>query len=169
MVQRVIPILIMVACLWHAQVAAAQPAAGQTILELDDWWNFDFAKNSCGRVDNYMRENNDPMAVACAGDVVAEVQRFEDALVTELAANPYCKGVYVTRYAGPHAKEQPTYAADRPRWSLSLNFIPGETRQTWEMLSPKPGRQYTTGSGTPVEIAAKLCVIVTGQGAQQAR
>ena len=50
---------------------------------------------------------------------------------------------------------------------LSLNFTPGETRQAWEMLSPSPIRQYTTGSGTPAEIAAKLCAIVTGQGAPQ--
>jgi hypothetical protein len=151
---------VVIACLWVAQPAAAQPAAEQPIIEFNDWWSFDATlKALCLR-----RHVGTPSeTMACTEDAAADMRHFEDALATELMADPNCRGVSITRYS----KDHPNHAAGPLRWSFTLDLMSGETRPDWQMHGPSG--QPTTGSGTPAEIAAKLCVILKGQGAQQAR
>ena len=137
-----------------AMASGALAGDAQDIV-IDDRTAFDYAKSAC---DLWVR---DTPPFPCSEDVTAEVRVFENRLLSELTADPRCKGIHVTRNVRPYV-EAGRLVAGRPFWRFSLKLVPGEPRQIWEMLSPAPDHHYTTGSGTPSEIAAKLCVIVTG-------
>lgn len=126
----------------------------QTVV-LDSWWDVDYAKQSCN--------GQNP----CQSDPVQAVHEFEIELTTQFAAQAACVNVQFIRFSGP--KEENKSANDatpKSYWSLSLNFIPGSTKQTWQMVQSPIKTAVLQGDGTPAEIAKEVCAIVNGKGAK---
>jgi hypothetical protein len=116
---------------------------------VDDRWNVDYAKNGCS-----MRAITEE---PCVGDPVAEVRSFEAQLGTFFASDPSCQGVVLANYKGPDSA--PSRAASIADWRLTLDFIFGETSQSWSMIRHVDS-SYNTGNGNPRKIAHTICAVV---------
>ena len=144
---------------------------------IDGWWDVDFAKGTCDaaqkELDNDKKKKYESfpkttqIADACLLDNTGGVRDFENSLMTEFASNPNCKSVHVIYFVGPDAGDNKGYdkVLDEFHYQLSLGFIPGELSQEWQMTSSPKLTSYTKGTGTPQEIANKVCPIVIGTGA----
>ena len=141
---------------------AARSMAADAIVILDTWWNVDYARSACRWA---------PAIQACqGGNPVSEVRDFEDRMLTQLAANPECKGVHVDRYAGP-GTESTTFVTlmKSPgwpsRWILFFDYRPGDPLQPWQLLRLEPDT-LLKGVGDPGQVARQVCAIVGGHGAK---
>lgn len=123
------------------------------IVVVDDWWNLDFAKSDCA-----LRATRNK--AACLFDPTLEVRNFEAQLVTYFAADPSCSGIVLV---GPNGRE-----GLEPHWLLMLDFLPGESTQSWEIVAPgvaSTRRQvYSAGKGEPKEIVHTVCAVVQHGG-----
>ena len=157
----------------------------EKILVIDGWWDIDFAKNTCADANRILNEDKEIIkqsgcenvtacpeltkrSEACLLDNTGGIRDFESNLMTELASNPNCKSVHVIYFVGPAAGDNKEYdkVLDEFHYQLSLNFIPSEPSQEWQMTSSPKLTSYTKGTGTPQEIANKVCPIVIGTGAK---
>jgi hypothetical protein len=61
-------------------------------------------------------------------------------------------------------------AVQRDFWSLSLNYPPGATKQSWEMIKEVSKKvivaTYTEGEGDRKQVAGDVCALATSQGAK---
>ena len=152
---------------------------------IDGWWDVDFAKNTCADSNRILNEDKEIIkqsgcenvtacpeltkrSEACLLDNTGGVRDFENNLMTELASNPNCKSVHVVYFSGPDTGYNNEYdkVSDELYYQISLNFIPGELTQEWQMTSFPKLTSYTKGTGTPQEIANKICPIILGIGAK---
>jgi hypothetical protein len=128
----------------------------EPIVVIDDWWNVDFAKDSC-----LSRANiGDP----CGSDPVLEVRDFEAQFRTSFASDPLCHGVILADYSGPKGvASQAASGADTSKadWQLMLDFIVGEPSQSWTLVHRG---QTSTGQGSPREIMHTVCGVVQQTG-----
>ena len=168
-------------------VAWASSAAAQQTIVLDSWWNVDYAKEACRSALSFFQQERTliaqigceavtacpevmPAVMACqmafpAGDPTAEVRDFEDRVLSHMASDPRCKGIEIGRYSGPNSSNAAqNKVALESHWTLFLNFNPGATSQSWEILRQKPDT-YMKGEDNPQDTARRVCVIVNGHGA----
>ena len=143
--------------------APAKAVASPSPILIDDWWNVDFARNSCNGTSSV------PDQPECRFvDAVADIQNFEDSMLTFMIRDPQCSGVRVARYAGPKAPLDPAVAEvmkQAGHWTLLIIYHPGVTRQQWELKRDQPSI-FTKGEGDPKQVANDLCSIANGRGAR---
>jgi hypothetical protein len=139
-----------------AGILLAACARPQPTVVIDDWWNVDYAKNSCRAA-----ANPDQCAIA----IVAEVRSLEDAIATELASNADCKGVRLARFEGPNGTPPATIDAMKANyWSLTLDVTTAAPSQHWGLIQ-RDNAHVFGGVDTPAQIASKVCAIANGRGA----
>ncbi len=126
--------------------------AKKTAIRLDDWWNVDYAKNTCQSLSR--------SGTPCIGDPTAEVRNFEREIGTAITSDSRCHDITVISYAGPNAPASENVAT---QWQLMLDFVPGQATQSWSMLH-KSDRSVTTGQGTAKDIALSVCAVVKHVG-----
>lgn len=142
-------------------------ASAEERIVIDGWWNVGYAREVCS-------ERARTNGVGCNVDPTPEVRDFEDHLMTHLASDTSCAGISVIRYGGPGTpvSQSMNDTVSSPFWSLSLNFVPGASRQEWEINHSKPGDAHELlvtnhrGEGSTAQIARDVCAIVTGSGAK---
>jgi hypothetical protein len=127
----------------------------EPIVVIDDWWNVDFAKNSCDR----RAASNDP----CTGDPVVEVRDFESQLRTFFTSDPRCQGIILAAFGPGQAASKAASEADTSKadWQLMLDFSVGQTSQGWTMVHHG---QTSTGQGQPKDVVQAVCAIVRQAG-----
>lgn len=133
--------------------SSAVAESNEPVIVLDSWWSVDYAKNKCSKSN------------ACSVDPAAEAMNFEDRLAAQLAAHRQCSGVFIVKYRGgnfDHDKTIMDALQKRPRWTLIIDYIPGQETQSWWLRLEDGPR--TQGEGDPKEIAGKACSIVTERG-----
>jgi hypothetical protein len=120
---------------------------------IDDWWNVDFAKNGC----ELRASTGNP----CIGDPAADVREFESQLSTFFASDPSCRGVVFVSFSGP--KSTTPRVASGAEWQLMLDFVMGESSQSWSMVR-RTKFLVTSGQGDPKGIAHAVCTVVKQTG-----
>jgi hypothetical protein len=105
-------------------------------------------------------------------------REFKQKLTAQLLIEPKCKGVRLAEWAsfdyelGSESKQK-RWIND-PHWLLTIDFVPSivmRPKQKWTMTLTLAGMTAVNispaqGEGTPAEIAAAACAIVTVQGAE---
>jgi hypothetical protein len=125
---------------------------------IDDWWNEDFAREACRSAP--VKDD------ACVQEQVRNVRIFELDLTTQLASLPECGGIKVVRFSNPNeANKAAAEAIGKVHWTLSLNYMPGTSKQQWQMLRSLPNSALMQGEGVPAQIAKSVCTIVNERGA----
>jgi hypothetical protein len=152
---------------------------------LDSWWNEDYAKGECEHALTWYAQNRaDIRSFGCTqvaacieltpviqdcqlhADPTAEVRDFEDRLTTYLATDPQCKGVRIVRFNDPRGDNAAAGDAMRGRyWMLFIDYMPGAAKQAWG-LRGRTSSAFAKGEGDPQAIAAAVCAIATGKGAE---
>jgi hypothetical protein len=134
------------------------------VVILDSWWDVDYAKNVCRQSKNYTEENQKTID-ACLLDDSGGIRDFETILATNFATNPQCKGVEFIKANAPgqNTKAQ-SDALQGDNWSLSIDYIPGQEKQSWAVLGP--AHQLLKGEAISEAIAKNVCVIANGSGAK---
>jgi hypothetical protein len=163
--------------------ADAQSGA-EPVVVIDDWWNVDYAKNSCVSAMQWDKENSTlvaqvgcdsvtscpemtPVVDACRFDPVGNLNNFETELLAQFASNAHCREVQIATYKGPKEPNPSVDTAMRgPHWFLSFNYIPGARKQSWTMNQSEHLTAITSGEGEPKEVAEMVCSIVTQSGAK---
>jgi hypothetical protein len=136
----------------------SKPAVPTVVL--DDWWNVDYAKQSCN-------DSTPANRTACEAGAVMEVREFERLLATEFASNSACQSVRLVQYEGPtDTRPEAVEAVSAKPSFLMLDYIPGTKQQRWTMATRAEHSAATEGSGDAREIAATVCVIVRQRGAE---
>lgn len=134
-------------------VVVAGCSKPQPLIVLDSWWDIDYAKQLCN--------GRNP----CFPDPVQGVRDFETELATQFSAQTICHSVQFIRFYGPeNADKAAIDATNKEHWSLSLNFIPGTSKQQWQMVQSAKKAFVMHGAGTPNDIAKEVCSIVISHG-----
>jgi len=152
------------------------------VVILDSWWDVDYAKNVCRQSKNYFEQSradikqfgcdqvsgcseSSKIRDACLLDDSGGIRDFETILATNFATNPQCKGVEFIKANGPgqNSKAQ-SVALQGDNWSLSIDYIPGQEKQSWALLGP--AHQLLKGEAISEAIAKNVCVIANGSGAK---
>ena len=157
-------------------VTLASCSKPRNVVELDTWWDFDYAKNACTSAQGFMKKNanlinrvgcgqvtacesmrrvND----ACAGDPSGGILDFEERLQAQFAADPACKDVQIVRFKGPTAPNSWLSSVPKKQWRLMLYFVPGSKVQSWTLSGFR--RDALSSAGTTDAIAHKVCAIAT--------
>lgn len=129
------------------------------VVEMDQWWNVDFAKNYCA--------TRGDSSEICKTNAELGLREFESRLATAIAAEPACNQVrYVSHIKSNLSNDKKLMAA----WSLSLDYdYQRDEKQAWKIIhSPDDSNPqaygYGEGSGTPSEVAKDICNFVSSRG-----
>jgi hypothetical protein len=137
------------------------------VVVLDGWWSADFARSMCESVKQSPEAFSTSNFDACVLDPTPDVRRFEIDLATQFAANSECSSIEFVSFTDPRqANRKASEAVGKQHWSLSLNYLPGATKQPWSMIHAPEMSTFTQGEGDPEAIAKKVCSIVKGRGAK---
>jgi|SRR6185312_586255 len=152
---------------------------------LDSWWNTDYARNACGSVAAWYKQNQAlisqvgcsnvtacqeqmPAVEACRLDPTGGIAGFENAVSTEFATNPTCHGINFVKFSGPEHRRSTDSQFKAESWSLTFTFQPGTKVQKWALLRRGTHDTYAEGKGSVQDITSKVCAAVKGQGASVA-
>ena len=93
---------------------------------------------------------------------------FFDRLKGRLAMDTRCVGLVVAEYDGPNSPEGPeaSSVAAKPHWALLVDYVPGRPSQDWSL---QRGGAFMSGTGEPETIAANVCAMTAGSGAETAK
>lgn len=127
-----------------------KPVKPPTIM-MDDWLNVDHAKNRC-RQRAYFKP--------CTGDPKTDVQDFELEVASAFTGDSTCHGFRLIGVMSPVKDED----SSTSEWDLMLNFDPGETQQSWSLISKHSVPVITAGEGGAKEIAHAICAVLAQKG-----
>jgi hypothetical protein len=120
----------------------------QPSISIDNWWSFDYAKNAC----DMLRRGGE----ACPSiDPKSDVLAFEDQMRTAFSTDYACQGVTL--------RSKQSNQGDEPRWQLMFDYVPGERKQRWSLVSLS-NRRTANGTGAPEEVAHAICSVAKGRG-----
>jgi len=118
----------------------------------DGGWNVDYAKNVC--------ESRRQSATPCLTDPTSEVRDYELQIRTEWAANPICHGLRLVGFGQ-------SVSADEDKaieFQLMLDYVPGESKQSWTVTNRKALTQVATGTDDPKTTAHTICAVLSHRG-----
>lgn len=165
------------------RAGAAQRAEPEQVVVLDSWFNVDHAKAWCRQATTWYKSDRGliaqlgceavtscpelmPVVQACQlNDAAVEVHDFEDRMMTYFASDPRCAPIHVVRYAGPNSDNSGYKKFAEAHWTLFLDYRPGARKQNWDLQKGLTNSSMK-GEGDPLEIAGRVCSIVTARGAK---
>jgi hypothetical protein len=152
-------------------------------LSIDAWWSLDYAQNACDAAAKYLHDDRALIEQFGCGSVTScpeltvrvkacgpftrgDVLRFLDRLKAQLASDILCKGLVVAEYDGPNSQESPEASRvnTNAHSTLIVDYIPGALKQNWTLQ--RDGGSSMAGEGEPESIAASICAIMSGGGAE---
>jgi len=139
---------------------------------LDGWWLTDYARESCERVNAYLKSADANLipasqAEACLSDPASEARQFGQELAAEFASNPICHGLNFDIFKlEPDAQKAADEMKQPSNWTLMVSFDPGTDSHSWNVSRGPEGSMFVRGTGNSKEIAAKVCAVVNQRGAE---
>jgi len=124
----------------------------ETAVVMDSWWNVDFAKNNCGR----RKGTENP----CFGEPTGEVKDYELQISTAWAADSACRGLKLVGFDSA----QTSRLDNEIEFQLMLDYVPGETKQSWTMTSRKTLKVVATGTDNAKAAAHTICAVLNHKG-----
>jgi hypothetical protein len=133
-------------------------APADKVVVIDGWWAKDYAKEACrGPIDT----DAELAAGVAAGvpDYGFGAVPFLQEVASSMATDPNCAGVTVVYAWGPGDGKKTLAFEQGPHKMLIVDYVPGYDRPSW-------GMDGAAGKGTSKEIAAEVCLVVSGNGAR---
>jgi hypothetical protein len=120
---------------------------------IDDWWNVDYAKQSCNT------QPEDAKA-GCLLDATYNAHEFENEVLGAAGSDSSCAGVKIVVW-NLESKE----AIPMPDWTLYIDYAGDAPRQHWSLLRQSSRVAMLEGTNAPKELAHMLCAIALNKGA----
>jgi hypothetical protein len=171
------PLVLLLACVMLTACSKPRP-----VVVLDGWWNVDYAKEACRSARTWVTNNATAVAQvgcdryvscremtrrndACVPDNTGGVREFQVALGTQVATLAQCHDIRFIHFDSPTGTSNTSSDALRgAHWALTLDFVPGATKQPWTLIGP--AMEKTAGEDTVAQIAAKVCAIAEHRGGE---
>jgi hypothetical protein len=130
----------------------------QPVIVLDDWWNFDFARNAC----QYHQDN--PWCF----QPTARVLEYENRLEGAFAAETACHGLRLLHFAGPRGSSEAANIMARPAgtdWQLMVDLGPDDKGPVgWGIGKVGGASVISLKAQTPRQLAGDACRIIRHTG-----
>jgi hypothetical protein len=132
------------------------------LIVIDRWWGVDYAKEDC-KIPAFKPPGKSE--ATCEQERTESYNRFELELKTQFAAFAECVGIAVSSFGYPQSTNEAPRDVNRPYWIFSINYSYDKPDQLWQMLPPKGSHlPMMQATGTPSQIAKRVCTIIKGQG-----
>jgi len=143
-----------VCCIVFALVltGCGNPKPTSTIV-IDDWWNVDYAKQSCNTQPDDAKAN-------CLLDAAYNAHGFENEVLAAAGGDPNCSGVNIVVW-NLESKD----ALPIPDWTLYIDYAGDAPQQHWTLMRQSSRVAMLEGTNAPKELAHMICAIALNKGA----